>query len=348
MSKDLVHLPSSPTELFNRNAVANLPNYRYLTDHYESLYYSSVEKLRDIVSKQFSPSCIEDGLTATASSTSYYDPILQDQTSIEADARYGITLIIRPPPHLFTPIQSFLSVLRSVVPDQYFYPNEDLHMTLLSVIPCHVPFSLRQINVPDYVETIDSVLNSPSLFNVVSNHNTASSAERVKKRVHIQLKGITASTSCVMIQGFVIEEPACNSDISQVSILDAYSATSVGAEVSHGSNDDGGNDDSLGSNTRNVINDLRDSLRSTFQHNRPDLLLQPIDLRYTLTTAHFTVARLSRPFSSLKQAHAYLDVLESYRNVDFGTFVVDTVDLVGNDWYMSNSKVALLHRFDIC
>lgn len=311
----------------------NESNYRYLYRHYEDLYHRSVEELRKILEHEF-PSKEADEFSPTQSFTkSYYDPILQDKERISNDSRYGIALIIRPPLYLYSPIQTFLSEVRAVIgDDQYFYPNEDLHLTLLSIIPCFTTFSLNDIRISDYVETINVALRrwrqtffgengvNPSISNDTI-HQEYDNDQVKSKRIRIHLKGITASTSCVMIQGFVLEE---------VSLPDP-----------------GGFPSLEGEDSKNAINDLRDTIRQTFQDDRPDLLLRPIDLRYRLVTAHLTVLRLSRPFRSKEQGESYLRVLEKYREYDFGSFIVDKVDFIGNDWYVPNSKVQLLHQFTL-
>jgi 2'-5' RNA ligase len=83
-----------------------------------------------------------------------------------------------------------LSKLKAVDPNQYYYPNEDLHTTLLSIIPCHHGFQLNQINIDDYIEVVNRCLQSYG--------------DKLPK-IRIQWKGITASTSCIMVQGFIVE-----------------------------------------------------------------------------------------------------------------------------------------------
>lgn len=86
---------------------------------------------------------------------------------------------------------------------------------------------------------------------------------------------------------------------------------------------------------------LRDRLRDSFRSH--PLLQQSLDQRYTLQTAHCTVARLRRP---LTDRESYLSVLERFRHFPFGSFEVDALELVGNDWYMCKQKVVLLSRFN--
>lgn len=87
------------------------------------------------------------------------------------------------------------------------------------------------------------------------------------------------------------------------------------------------------------LNDLREKLRAWFRHSD---LQQSIDKRYVLQTAHSTVVRFRKP---LQQKGAFLELLDRYRESDFGTFRVEEVELVTNDWYLRKEKVKTLGRF---
>lgn len=102
------------------------------------------------------------------------------------DHRFGITLVIRPDADTKQNIQQFLSELKAIEPDQYYYQNSDLHVTVMSIISCYEDFSLDDIVVEDYVNLIDGVLKEFSPFN-------------------IQFKGLTASPSCILLQGFLTD-----------------------------------------------------------------------------------------------------------------------------------------------
>ena len=81
------------------------------------------------------------------------------------------------------------------------------------------------------------------------------------------------------------------------------------------------------------LNELRDKLRLRFQQSG---LQQSIDKRYVLKTAHATVVRFREP---LQQRESFLNLLEQYRDFDFGTFRVEEIELVTNDWYLRKEKV---------
>ena len=89
------------------------------------------------------------------------------------------------------------------------------------------------------------------------------------------------------------------------------------------------------------LNELREKLRARFRQTN---LQQSIDKRYILQTAHSTVVRFRKP---LQRKEAFLNVLERYRDVDFGTFRVGGVELVTNDWYLRREKVSTLRRFPL-
>lgn len=134
-----------------------------LSDYYNSLYKNSVEK-------------IKKGILEV-------DPLIDSS----ADNRFGITLLARPPLQVKERIQQFLQELRNIDNQQYYYPDSDIHITIMSVISCYEGFMLKNIHLPDYIDIIEKSIQDIQSFPV-------------------QFKGITASPSCVMIQGFLQTE----------------------------------------------------------------------------------------------------------------------------------------------
>ena len=130
-----------------------------LTEHYKELYKSSIRSIEN-----------ED----------YKTDLLIDSP---ADRRFGITLLIRPPENIKNRIQVFLKDLKQVDPSQYYYPNSDIHITVMSIISCYEGFQLDQISISNYIDLIKESLSGIHRF-------------------EIKLKGITASNSGIMIQGF--------------------------------------------------------------------------------------------------------------------------------------------------
>ena len=109
--------------------------------------------------------------------------VIDTKIDAETDNRLGITLLIRPPESIKNKIQSFLNELKKEDPTQYYYPNSDMHITVLSIISCYDGFGLNQINPEAYITIIQEKL-------------------AVLKNLEINLSGITTSNSTIMIQGF--------------------------------------------------------------------------------------------------------------------------------------------------
>jgi 2'-5' RNA ligase len=194
------------------------------------------------------------------------------------DQRLGVTLVCRPNAQTNDQIQSFIEKLKRVEPHQYFYPASDIHITVMSIISCYQGFQLSSISVDDYRKVIQKSLEGCHRF-------------------EIEFRGLTASPSCLMIQGFPYDE---------------------------------------------TLNLIRNNLRNNFHHTT---LEQSIDKRYAIQTAHATICRLKQP---LTNKDAYLKLIEAYRDYNFGTFTVNTLEFVLNDWYQRKEKVKILYQFELC
>ncbi|GAA4290423.1 2'-5' RNA ligase family protein [Aestuariibaculum suncheonense] len=195
----------------------------------------------------------------------------------ENDNRFGITLLLRPSEAAKTNIQQFLDELKRIDSDQYYYTNSDIHITVMSIISCYSGFQLNQINIQDYIEVIkQSLIESPN--------------------IQIHFKGLTASPSCIMLQGFM---------------------------------------------NNSALNDIRDNLRENFKHST---LEQSIDKRYTIQTAHATVVRFK---NKLKQKDHFIKTIERFKDHDFGSFKVESLELVYNDWYQKEALVEKLFQFEL-
>lgn len=101
----------------------------------------------------------------------------------EHDYRRGITLLLRPNADIANYIKQFISNLQKIDPNQYYHPTSDLHLTVMSIISCYPDFELNCINLPDYIDVIEKCIQK-------ENH------------IEIEFRGITASPSCIMVQGF--------------------------------------------------------------------------------------------------------------------------------------------------
>lgn len=193
------------------------------------------------------------------------------------DRRFGITLLIRPSSEVKDKIQKFIDELKKADPNQYYYPNTDIHITIMSIISCYEGFDVEKIDLSKYIELIKKCLP-------------------INENIKIQFKGLTASDSCIMLRGFM------NNDI---------------------------------------INEIRGKLRDEFKNSE---LEQSLDKRYPIRTAHSTIVRFRK---ELDQKDAFLKKIDDYVDYDFGTFQIDKIELVYNDWYQRNRLVKKLHEFKI-
>ncbi|HEU5124618.1 MAG TPA: 2'-5' RNA ligase family protein [Verrucomicrobiae bacterium] len=99
------------------------------------------------------------------------------------DQRRGFTLIARPNLETQQHVQKFIDALKAIDPEQYYYPPNSLHVTVLSLFTAteaHERFSRRR---KEYEAAVASAVAGTPSF-------------------EIQFNGITASPGAVMIQGF--------------------------------------------------------------------------------------------------------------------------------------------------
>lgn len=138
-----------------------------LTEHYNQLYIKSSEAILEGNYK------------------------LDTQINNASDSRFGITLLIRPNETVKANIQLFLEALKAIEPNQYYYPDPDIHITVMSIISCYEGFTLDKIIIPEYIDVIQQ-----SLVHL--------------DQITIEFRGITASPSAFMIQGFPTDESLDN------------------------------------------------------------------------------------------------------------------------------------------
>lgn len=200
---------------------------------------------------------------------------LDSKINDPSDSRFGITLLLRPSEKIKSNIQLFLNELKAVEPNQYYYPDSDIHITVMSIISCYEGFSLDKINVEDYIKIIEKSLEDLG-------------------EIKIEFRGVTASNSAIMIQGFPSDE---------------------------------------------TLNNLRNKLRENFRNST---LEQSIDSRYSIATAHSTVIRFTE---KLQNPEKLIEVVEQFRDDNFGEFTADKLELVFNDWYQRKENTILLKDF---
>lgn len=90
-----------------------------------------------------------------------------------------------------------------------------------------------------------------------------------------------------------------------------------------------------------TLENVRDRLRSAFKKSA---LEQSLDKRYVLQTAHSTVVRFKNPVTN---PSGILDIIDQWKDYEFGTCQVASLELVYNDWYQTEQKVKHLFSFDL-
>ncbi|WP_428667922.1 2'-5' RNA ligase family protein [Runella sp.] len=88
-----------------------------------------------------------------------------------------------------------------------------------------------------------------------------------------------------------------------------------------------------------TLNDIRNTLRRRFRNSE---LQHSIDKRYAIQTAHSTVVRFKEP---LADSETFLRKAKKYKEVDFGTFEVNELELVFNDWYQKAENTVVLAKY---
>ena len=108
-----------------------------------------------------------------------YDRQIDDRN----DHRFGLTILIRPVEPIKQAINQFLMHLKTLEPDQYYYPCTDMHVTVLSVITCYNGFTRLSFNRENYTKVVEQSLKNIHPF-----------------KLHFQ--GITASPAGILAQGY--------------------------------------------------------------------------------------------------------------------------------------------------
>lgn len=93
--------------------------------------------------------------------------------------------------------------------------------------------------------------------------------------------------------------------------------------------------------TNNSLDLLRERLRINFKQVN---LEQSIDSRYSISTAHITVVRFRK---KLKNKKVFLNLVEQFKEYNFGKSPVENLELVYNDWYQKAENVEILNHFKI-
>ena len=118
----------------------------------------------------------------------YYelDPLINSAE----DTRRGITVLSylkQDNSNVSRNIVEFIRRLASLEPEQYFYPESELHLTILSIIHCEENFSLSDIDIPSYKSVFELAIKNIG-------------------PIKINFRGVTASPGCIMVQGYPVNE----------------------------------------------------------------------------------------------------------------------------------------------
>lgn len=99
------------------------------------------------------------------------------------DRRLGLTVIGQPAPAVQARFNAFLDQARQVAPGQYFYRDGEFHLTVLSLFTATELFEPHWHNLAAYRAAVDQAMLAKQAFSV-------------------HYRGVTASKSAVMVQGF--------------------------------------------------------------------------------------------------------------------------------------------------
>ncbi|MEH6453700.1 MAG: hypothetical protein V7782_11745 [Psychromonas sp.] len=116
--------------------------------------------------------CIKDGKYEVDSSINSSD-----------DTRRGLTVLYYLSEKVGASIRELSDELERIEPEQYYYPTNEFHLTVLSIITCVAGFKLSNIDVQAYSNAFAQAVKDIGPFK-------------------IKYSGITASPSCVLVQGF--------------------------------------------------------------------------------------------------------------------------------------------------
>ena len=137
-------------------------NKAFLKDHYDSILANNMEK---ILSGGCGDAFLENART---------------------DNRMALVILIRISPETADRINTCIAGLKEIEPDLYFYPAEDLHITVMDILKGEEGRSIPQ-NIDDYIQCIREAVRSISPFNIM-------------------FDGLTASDNAVMVRGYYDDE----------------------------------------------------------------------------------------------------------------------------------------------
>ncbi len=89
------------------------------------------------------------------------------------------------------------------------------------------------------------------------------------------------------------------------------------------------------------LNQIRENLRKEFGSST---VKQSLDKRYLLKTAHSTVLRFRHP---VPDPESLLHQVAQFKELPFGSFEVNQLEFVFNDWYQRHEKIVQLKTYTL-
>ncbi len=111
------------------------------------------------------------------------DPFLLDR---DADRRLGLTVIVRPNQETLDGISGLVRELAGVEPDQHYYGLDEVHVTVLSLFTATERHAQYLANTHRFKLAVETALRDAPAFT-------------------IRFRGVTASKSSVMVQGYPLD-----------------------------------------------------------------------------------------------------------------------------------------------
>lgn len=106
-----------------------------------------------------------------------------------ADNRWSLVLLLRISPDISDRIEETIEELKVIEPNQYYYPKQDFHITVMDILKGELNRSIPE-NIDSYRKCIEDCVSKISPFS-------------------IEFDGLTASNGAVMVKGFYDEELQC-------------------------------------------------------------------------------------------------------------------------------------------
>jgi 2'-5' RNA ligase len=137
-----------------------------------------VKQLETLYSQIHSENC-----AALSEGKHTIDPILQNSN---ADARLGISLLIKVAPMITDEISSIENEIKVMEPDQYYYPKADLHITVIDLIAAHEEFRRNDEQIEEFILLVKKAIKAVAPF-------------------ELMFKGIILSSIGVLAKGYYTE-----------------------------------------------------------------------------------------------------------------------------------------------